>query len=385
MTRTPTIAGLIFAFAAVLPLPAAAVGAEEPRPASAPVRPPSREERLWQRVVGLMQATPATQPFGQWFVAADHQRQRLCDVLRLYLTLYPGGAHRDDAIRLELVNLFELGTLRGGQLDPLRERVNALLAAPPSEFAECEAAYWQIICDRAASPRAASRPTSRPADEPFGPVDDNQRTAYEAYLAKYPRSHYAPRLAALLFEDALQRGDRGAMQAAVAHLEEYFPAHAGTAEVRGAWQRESGVGQPLRARLRLLTGKDVDTADYAGRPLLIVVWAGYDEVARQRVAEIERHRRVHPDVQVLGVSLDEGAEATRAAADTLAIDWPQSNDGLGWGGEFVRAWGVRRIPWVFVLDRAGRLLGSTDGDGWKKWADQALADGPASRRAGGSD
>ena len=305
----------------------------------------------------------ATQPYAGWFTAARARCELLQRRAHLYLTLYPGGAHRDEAVQLELTSLFELGALRGGKIDRLCERVTELLRAPPSAGAAAEAAYWAILCQRASSAGATSQPTSAATEVP----DAELLNAYRDYVQTYPGSRYGPRLAELLFEDAQRRGDNAAMQAVLEQLHAHFPRDAATAALEARWRRAAAVGELFWPALKTTDGHVLDRREHAGHPVLIVVWAGFDVGACAEVREIERFRREHPDVRVLGINLDNSRDEATLASQRLDIDWPQCNDELGWGGEFVRTWGVERIPLVFVLDRAGRLLGVAEGADGPRW------------------
>lgn len=320
----------------------------------------SQELALWQSIATLRDSQPTTQPFERWFEGARRQRQALLDRTRLYLTLYPGGTHRDEAIKIELTALFELATLGDGTLTPLCERVSTLLRNPPSPAAEQEAAYWQIICGR-----AESAPTSQPTDMSDDPA---LVAAYRRYVDRYPDSPQVPRLATLLFEDAVQHADRPTMLAMVELLRTRFPDHAGTEGVTAAWRRIEAVGHPFWLQGQTVEGEELDSRRYLGSPVIIVVWAGYDVAACRRAVAVELFRQTRPMVRVIGISLDETAEGAQAAARRLRLAWPQCHDGLGWGTAFVRAWGVRELPFVFVVGADGRLLGATGGEEWREWA-----------------
>jgi hypothetical protein len=398
-------------------------------PDDAPITP--REQQLWGQITALTQADPTTRPLAAWFDAVRQQRRELLERVRLYLALYPGGAHRDQAIRLELSSLFELGTLAGGAMDPLHQRIGEILHSPPSEAAAQEAAYWAIVCrhrsrhsDAAAGPahdwagsdmstRPATIPTMawrrgaslwHPRTTPWGWATGGRR-AVGSYIASYPRSPHVPRLASLLFEEAATRDDQAAMMDILDHLREHFPNHLATHCLEAEWRRRSAVGKPFWPRLKLADlaydptashvedklslqsrapqGADalLDQQPYLGRPVLIVVWAGFDQSARRCAQAVEELRRGHggsgfsptrPALHAIGISLDETSEQTAAASRELGLSWPQFSDRLGWGGEFVRTWDIRSIPTVMVIDRTGKLLGSAGADDWEPLAREAL-------------
>lgn len=328
----------------------------------------SREERLWDQIVTLRDRAPTTQPFENWFASALTNKRALAERVRLYLTLYPGGAHRDDAVRLELATLFETASLSGGDYAPLRERVDRYLSSPPNAAALHEAAYWKILCDRLAGSNTATQPASMPASLPTTePLE-----AYRRYVRRYPHSRHVPRLATILFEDAARRGERAEMRELVDLMSRAFPKHLTTEGLAARLRREDATGKLFWLAFRDADGRSVDTRELAGRPVLIVVWAAYDEAARRCASEVEALRREHPELAVVGVNLDATRAAMSAATAELGLDWPQFNDELGRANSFARRWGVRRIPRVFAIDRSGRLVGSASQSEWKRLAFVAL-------------
>jgi hypothetical protein len=350
-----------------------AVLARAAGPAASPM-PLSSDEILWQQITVLQEKPPATQPFAPWFSVAERRLSALRGQVHLYLTLYPGGPHRDDAIRIELATLFELGTLRGGDLAALQARVTELLRAPPSPAAEQEAAYWDILCQR--GPARPGTPTSQATTAPVDPLPASLLPAYRQYLSRYPRSPHVLRLARVLFDDAVRRHDREAMRAVVERVGTNFPNDAITEALLGTWNRLENVGRPFALSFRMPDGVACDTRSYLGHEVLVVVWASHDAAARDCVAQIEAYRAAHPELRVVGVNLDEDRTATQAAVGALGIDWPQLNDRRGWGTEFVRTWNVTRMPFVFVIDPAGVLLGAAAGCDWQALLPPSPTPGP---------
>lgn len=267
---------------------------------------------------------------------------------------------------------------RGGESDALVERVTELRRAPPSAVALQEATYWATICERADGGDTAAVESAATGLEPA------LRQAHLAYIRAYPHSERVPWLAALVFDDAARGGDRPLMAELVALLTSAFPEHPVTGNVRAKWLRTQAVGEPFEPLLPGLDGKPLAWSAYRGRPVLLVVWAAFDDASRRAVQRIGHFRAGHPHLAVIGVSLDETAEATRTAARELELDWPQCNDGRGWGGEFVRRWGIDRLPLVFVIDADGRLVASDAGDGWEGPVRELLRDAavPAGPGAG---
>jgi hypothetical protein len=338
-----------------------------PPGASATSQPLSRDEQLWREIGRLKEQLQATPPFGAEAAAALQLRRTLLEHARLYLTVYPGGTHRNQVVRLELETLFEIETLSGGSYDALCQRVDHYLERPPSESGLHEAAYWAIYCRRLGRSAAASQPASAPVAK----CDRALLEAYREYVRRYPRSRHVPRMATLLFESAAERADMDEMRRLVAQLRRDFAGHAVTQLLEAQLRREEAIGRPFALAFKTAEGQQIDTAEWQGRPVLIVVWAGFSRHARAVVRQIEAFRQAHPALRVVGVNLDESAQRMHAACEELGVAWPQFNDGRGWANRVALRWGVRDVPWVFAVDRRGVLVGCR-GEGWRALAAAAL-------------
>ncbi len=321
------------------------------------------EQGLWCEIVASALPNAVEESYDAWFVSTERLLVRRVERVRHYLTLYPGGAHRDEAIRLELEALFGIATLRCEDPTELRRRCRELLRQPSSEAVAAEAAYWSLVCSRFECPDSADE--SLPA--PGGLVDSEAD-----YLRRYPRSRFVPRLAVRLYEQSEQRDDVATMSELAQLMRDNFPTHSATKYLEARQRLHDALGKPWQTTFPLVTGGTINTADLTGHPLAIVVWAGHDKPAVACVRAIEQARVQHPTLQVVGVSLADRRTTTQAAAAQLGVSWPQSNDERGWGGRFVRMWGIRQIPHLIVLDRAGKLLGHAGPADWPELLERAV-------------
>ena len=147
-------------------------------PASQPV---SRDEALWRQIVSQHKRLAERQPGADLYRQAIPRRRTLLERVRLYLTLYPGGPHRDEAVWLELTTLFELAVLRNGTGDELADKVREYQQNPPSEAVRHEAAYWAMLCER-----LQRQPTAQPTSAPIIESDAASLAAYHEYVERYP-------------------------------------------------------------------------------------------------------------------------------------------------------------------------------------------------------
>ncbi|MBL8878513.1 MAG: hypothetical protein JNG88_05275 [Phycisphaerales bacterium] len=344
----------------------------------------SPDEALWHQIEAARKAPVSTQPYDDWFVAQRAACESLAQRLRTYLTLYPGGPHRDEAATLELQSLFDIGCLSDGKLSELRVRAEEHLRSPLSPVCEQEAAYWLMICRR--RDRAATTP---PAALPLELLDVNLADEYHSYVMAYPAARRTPRLATLVLDAALARDDPAAMREMANLLEMHFPSHANTAYCRGSVRRFEQVGRQFEYSMSTIAHGRQDGKTLRGRPIVIVVWlAQEDRNVRSAIAttrpsgyrerelalrDLVAFAREHPLVSIVGVPIADSVSAVREATTAAGIDWPQHFDERGWAGEFVRHWGVRTAPFVFVIDAKGVLRAATDGAGWRAAANEAAA------------
>ncbi len=285
--------------------------------------------------------------------------------LQRYGALFPGGAHREEALRIELLTLFELGSLDGGDFRRLQDRVAEYMRHPPCASAPHEAAYWATVI------------LEPSGDEPAF-LDDRLAAAWADYVQRYPDSRYTPRLTRALFENAEAADDLPAMERLAAAMERHFPERAGTRLLAARLRRHNAVGHPFWLGFR--AGEEtVDTRRHAGSPVMIVVWSSGDRRSEDLCREIAAFEARHAEVAVFGVCLDYDREALERFVRQLGVDWPQFFDGRGPANEFALTWGVTRTPTVFVVDRGGRLLGAAGAstappalDAWKTLAEKAL-------------
>ncbi len=328
-------------------------------PPSAPAQAPQPQDaRAWRAVEALVaEAHAASQPYDQ---RAPRWRA-LADALRDFVALYPGAAQRDQAARLELEALFQLGCLAGGDLRELRARAAEYERNPPGPDGACEAAYWSLIVRIAELPLPESQPTI--AD--FGRLDPRVVREYSAFVQGCPAHRHAPRLVEHLFEDALRRSEPERVRPLVAGVVAAWPADPVAQRIEAALRREDATGRPFRVQAVMHSGDSWDSASAAGRVIALVVWSSADPESMALVREVDAVRRVRSDLEVVGVNLDESPASMRAAIAELGIDWPQWNDGNGRAHEFVRAWGLGGGAWVMVIGPDGVLRGASRDAGWR--------------------
>lgn len=119
-------------------------------------------------------------------------------------------------------------------------------------------------------------------------------------------------------------------------------------------------GQPISAiTLPALDGAPVVVPSaYAGRPLLINVWASWCPPCVKEMPELERFAREQAGtgVQVVGVALDDAA-AVRAFLERVPVTYPILLDAPGPADAGVRLGNTKGVlPYSVLVSADGRLL-----------------------------
>lgn len=103
--------------------------------------------------------------------------------------------------------------------------------------------------------------------------------------------------------------------------------------VIGAWflLRSSGpmVGEPAPDfALQDLSGETVTLSDLRGETVVVNFWATWCGPCRSEIPELSEFQREHPEVRLLGVSVDEnlGTPALAATSRRLGIDYTVLHD-----------------------------------------------------------
>lgn len=107
-------------------------------------------------------------------------------------------------------------------------------------------------------------------------------------------------------------------------------------------------------------GKDIALSDYAGKNKLVLVdfWASWCPPCRKDMPEVvELYKKYQPKgFEVVGVSLDEDAEAWKNALTAMNMTWPQMSDLKGWESDMAGEYAVNSIPHTVLIDQDGKII-----------------------------
>jgi thiol-disulfide isomerase/thioredoxin len=120
---------------------------------------------------------------------------------------------------------------------------------------------------------------------------------------------------------------------------------------------QAPAAPPQRPALQATTldGEPLDLADYAGRPLLVNIWASWCGPCVTELPHLAALAAEHPDLAIVGVSVDmDGQEdAVRAMVERFTLPYPNV---YGDGEPWARALGITNIPVTWLYSPDGVLL-----------------------------
>jgi len=124
-----------------------------------------------------------------------------------------------------------------------------------------------------------------------------------------------------------------------------------------------------------VTGKEVSLAAFAGRPVVINVWASWCSGCNEEAADLRAFAAAHPEAQLIGVDTQDAKGAARAFYRRWRWRHPSISDPHG---ELAAKLGLQGLPTTIFLDRehhiVARIVGATDRAGFENGLRQALRD-----------
>jgi thiol-disulfide isomerase/thioredoxin len=136
-------------------------------------------------------------------------------------------------------------------------------------------------------------------------------------------------------------------------------ASASAAGPPGAVSHESGDARSLRGR-DPITGKEVSLSAFAGKPVVLNVWASWCTGCNQEAVDLARFANSHPQAQVVGLDTQDTTGGARAFYRKWHWQHPSIADP---SGSLSARLAVTGLPTTYFLDRRHRVVGRIVGAG----------------------
>ncbi len=110
-----------------------------------------------------------------------------------------------------------------------------------------------------------------------------------------------------------------------------------------------------------MTGKRVSLASFAGKPIVLNLWASWCTGCYAEARALGRFERAHPEAQVVGIDIQDTKAAARAFYRRFGWRHPSIFDP---SGSLAAKLGLQGLPTTLFLDRrhrvVARILGETN-------------------------
>ncbi len=108
-----------------------------------------------------------------------------------------------------------------------------------------------------------------------------------------------------------------------------------------------------------VTGKQVSLASFAGKPVVLNMWASWCAGCAAEAGALASFARAHPEVQVVGIDVQDTKEGAKAFYRRFGWRHPSIFDP---NGSLAAELGLQALPTTVYLDRTHRVVGRIAGE-----------------------
>jgi thiol-disulfide isomerase/thioredoxin len=121
-----------------------------------------------------------------------------------------------------------------------------------------------------------------------------------------------------------------------------------------------GAAAPPLSGTNPIDGKRVSLDDFAGKPVVINIWASWCPGCNEEAADLRRLAAAHPEAQVLGLDIQD----TRSGAQGFYRRWDWKHPSIfDPDGSIAARFGLQGLPTTLFLNKEHRIVGRIIGAG----------------------
>lgn len=199
-------------------------------------------------------------------------------------------------------------------------------------------------------------------EEPNGNFVANQKkwmADLEGFLKDFPKSDEAPEVWLQLGSSNEFNAEEDKAREDYKKLVTDFPETLAGKKAAGALKRLDLEGKPLAIQGTGADGSPVDTAAFAGKPVLVVFWASWGgQTVSRELPDIAKlvEKNASKGLQVVGVCLDNDKAQLEAFQKEHNLPWPQVFEPNGIDGRLAVDYGIISLPTMFLVDAQGKVV-----------------------------
>jgi thiol-disulfide isomerase/thioredoxin len=180
----------------------------------------------------------------------------------------------------------------------------------------------------------------------------------QAFLDKFPDSDEAPDVLLQLASANEYNGEEKTAREQYAKVVEKFPASEASKKAGGAVRRLDLVGKSFALKGPGLKNETNDSAQFAGKTLLVVFWATWAGPFKSELPELAKVYQKYHDkgLEVIGINLDNERGEVDAFLKEHPVTWPQVFEGGGMESRLAIEYGIISVPTMFLVDADGKVV-----------------------------
>jgi thiol-disulfide isomerase/thioredoxin len=180
----------------------------------------------------------------------------------------------------------------------------------------------------------------------------------DEFLKKFPNSDEVPLvLLHLANANEFSMEEKKAREQYGKLVQGYAATDAGK-KAAGALRRLDLAGTPLVIKGTGLQNETIDTAQFHGKPVLIVFWASWASPVKTDLPDLNKlYNKYHSGgLQVVGVDLDNERTELDEFLKQNKLPWPQIFEGGGMDSRLAIDYGIISLPTMFLVDGQGKAV-----------------------------
>ncbi len=134
--------------------------------------------------------------------------------------------------------------------------------------------------------------------------------------------------------------------------------------------------KPFDLAFKALDGTEVDLAKMRGKVVLVDFWATWCGPCMSELPKVlTTYTKLHDKgFEIIGISLDEDADALKQIIKSKKIPWPQSFDGKGWESPLAKKYAIQAIPTMWLVNKKGMIVDTAASGDFEEKIERLLAE-----------